>query len=229
MCERDVAARGGCLRSVVRLLKKWMWLLPGYVLVFRLRWRRRNRHNFLTAVKPFPLKAVRAGRGSYGALSVWAWGSPGESLEIGNYVSIAEGSRFLLGGNHFTSHVSQYPFKWRILGQPVSVDGWTRGGIVVGDDVWIGQCAIILSGVTLGQGCVVGAGAVVAKDVPPYAIVAGNPARIIKYRFEGDALEKMKRFRFDNVDEDFIRRHMDLLYASPDTAEFPADCLAEAD
>jgi carbonic anhydrase/acetyltransferase-like protein (isoleucine patch superfamily) len=72
----------------------------------------------------------------------------------------------------------------------------TKGSIVVGNDVWVGTRAIILSGVTIGDGAIVAAGSVVTKDVPPYAIVAGNPARLIRYRFSDETIAAMCRIRW---------------------------------
>jgi len=108
----------------------------------------------------------------------------GSTLKIGCYTSIAGGVQILLGGLHRLDWVTTYPF-------PAFVDdlahikdyGGTRGDVVIGSDCWICTDALILSGVTIGHGAVVAAGAVVTRDVPPYAVVGGNPARFIKWRF----------------------------------------------
>ena len=82
----------------------------------------------------------------------------------------------------------------------------SKGDIIIKDDVWIGTNAIILSGVTIGQGAIIAAGAVVTKDVPPYAIAGGNPAQIIKYRFEPEIIEKLKKFDYSKLTEEKIQK-----------------------
>ncbi|MCB1387666.1 MAG: CatB-related O-acetyltransferase, partial [Rhodobacteraceae bacterium] len=113
----------------------------------------------------------------------------GDRLVIGRYVAIAAGATFLMNGaNHAMGGFSTYPFP--IFGGDFAAnapaglfDGLSRGDTVIGNDVWIGHRATILPGVTVGDGAVVGAAAVVASDVPPYAVVAGNPARVVRMRF----------------------------------------------
>ena len=135
--------------------------------------------------EPFDLRILgRIGRHSYGELRVMYYGGAGERLDIGEFVSIGPEVLFHLGGEHPTNRLSTFPFAIFVAGQPYRPEeNLTKGPIIVHDDVWIGARAMILAGVELGQGAIVGAGAVVAKSVPPYAIVVGNPARIIRYRF----------------------------------------------
>lgn len=123
------------------------------------------------------------GAGTYGDLSVRSW-NEGATLRIGSYTSIASGVKVFLGGEHRIDWVTTYPFNvlWE-KSQHFKGHPKTKGDVVIGSDVWIGTEALILSGVKIGDGAVVGARAVVTRDVPPYAIVAGNPARIVKYRF----------------------------------------------
>lgn len=104
--------------------------------------------------------------------------------------------------------LSTYPFRAKCIGDLQAV---AKGPIVIGDDVWIGYGATILSGVTLGKGCVVGARALVCKDVPPYAVVAGIPARIIKYRFSEETISVLEGLKLDDIDEEFIRDNITLL------------------
>ena len=131
------------------------------------------------------------GRGSYGDLSVLDFGE-GAMVRIGAYCSFARGVQVFLGGEHRTDWVSTYPFSAldkrfaHIAGHPK-----TRGDVVIGNDVWVGREAMIMSGVTIGDGAVVGARAVVAKDVPPYGIVAGNPATLVRMRFTPDIVERL--------------------------------------
>ena len=123
------------------------------------------------------------GRGSYGgSLQVHTYGSS-SVLKIGHYCSIAADVEILLGGEHKFEFVSSYPFN--VFNTKYSDLETTRskGDVIIGSDVWIGRGAMILSGVNVGHGAVIAANAVIAKDVPPYAIVAGNPAKVLKYRF----------------------------------------------
>jgi virginiamycin A acetyltransferase len=122
-----------------------------------------------------------------------------ERLIIGKYCALATGVRFIMaGGNHPTAGVSTFPFaifggEWTertvdlIYGLP------SRGDTVVGNDVWFGYRAMVMPGVRIGDGAIVGAGAVVAKDVLPYSIVAGNPARVVRTRFEGSDVDRLLR------------------------------------
>lgn len=124
------------------------------------------------------------GCGTYGDLSVLSWGE-GATLIVGSYTSIASGVKVFLGGEHRMDWVTTFPFNvlWESArdheGHPK-----TKGNVLIGNDVWIGTEALITSGVTIGDGAVIGARAVVTHDVPPYAVVAGNPARILKFRFD---------------------------------------------
>jgi acetyltransferase-like isoleucine patch superfamily enzyme len=111
----------------------------------------------------------------------------GARLTIGPYCSIADKVEILLGGNHRTDWVTTYPFAamrglWPGIEAPEDYHA-SRGDVVIGADVWLGSGCMILSGVRIGPGAVVAARAVVTKDVPPYAIVGGNPARVIRHRF----------------------------------------------
>lgn len=155
------------------------------------------------------------GAWSYGQPIVHSWGE-GARLIIGRYCSIAGDVHVLLGGNHRTDWVTTYPFseQWhqhagKITGHPSS-----NGNVVIGNDVWIGERAMILSGVTIGDGAVVGASALVTKDVPPYAIVGGNPARIIRYRFDPATIKKLLAIRWWFWPEDKIIRALPLMLSS---------------
>ena len=121
----------------------------------------------------------------------------GARLVIGRFCAIAEGARFIMNGaNHAMSGFSTYPFNifghgWEEGFDPRSWERELRGDTVIGNDVWIGMEAIILPGVTVGDGAIIGARAVVAADVPAYAIVAGNPAHVIKRRFDDRTIERL--------------------------------------
>lgn len=173
-------------------------------------WRDKNKHNFTTlAPMVFPEdyninEVISVGKGTYGNIDVrWFWGKD-EHLSIGNYCSIAEGVLFLTGGNHHLDRLSSYPFShYYNTGEKSTAP--TKGPIVVQDDVWIGQNALVLSGVTIGQGAVIGAGSVVAKDVPPYAIYVGN--KVVKYRFDENTISKLLIFDYSSLSEKELKEY----------------------
>jgi acetyltransferase-like isoleucine patch superfamily enzyme len=148
---------------------------------FRRRWHRLNPHNETIPVNIFRLEKVSVGKKTYGLINTMDSSPSDTKLIIGSYCSIAPGVHFLLGGEHQIDGISTFPFKVKCFGH--EREAHSKGDIVIGDDVWICTNAIICSGVKIGQGAVVATGAVVTKDVEPYAIVGGNPAKVIKYRF----------------------------------------------
>lgn len=118
-------------------------------------------------------------------------------------------------GNHRYDTITTYPFKdisfsWPEAANAVD-DHSTKGDIIIGNDVWIGARANIMSGVTIGSGAIVATAAVVTKNVPPYAIVGGNPARVIKYRFSEEVIEQRLEIAWWVWPEDVIRTRMKLL------------------
>lgn len=132
---------------------------------------------------------------SYGLenIRVRHWGEDAD-VQIGSFCSIADNVEIFLGGNHRTDWVTTYPFghvntetfRFHGLGHPS-----TKGNVVIGNDVWIGSNATLFSGITIGDGAVIAAKAVVTKDVPPYSIVAGNPAKVVKWRFTVDQINRL--------------------------------------
>lgn len=144
-------------------------------------------------------------------------------LKIGDYCSIAFEVMFI-GSNHRIDFVSTYPFKTinAFLGEgEIDIDDHaTKGNIVVGNDVWIGYSAKILSGVTIGDGAVIAAGSVVTKDVEPYSIVAGNPGRHKKYRIEdADDRRKMQAIAWWDWSEEKVSENIDKI-VNPDIKAF---------
>jgi chloramphenicol O-acetyltransferase type B len=142
----------------------------------------------------------RIGRGSYGDLKVLDFGE-GSTLSIGSYCSFAVGAQVFLGGEHRVDWVSTYPFS-AIRREFSDIKGHprTRGNVVIGNDVWFGREAMVMSGVTIGDGAVIGARALVTKDVPAYAIVAGSPATLVRFRFPPEIVERLLAIAWWNWD-----------------------------
>lgn len=165
----------------------------------------------------FDFEHVLIGKGTYGELNVIDFGGNAK-LIINNYVSIAQHVSFILNAEHYTDHISTYPFKVKIL-RTQNTESFSKGNIIVDDDVWIGYGATIMSGVHIGQGAVVAAGAIVTKDIPPYAIVGGVPAKIINYRFEDAIIKELLKVDFKMIDEHLISTYQDDLYEKLTTIE----------
>lgn len=177
-------------------------------------WKRKNRHNSVRPVKEVPLEMVEIGRGSYGRLDVMYHDkdSPLERVKIGHFVSISPEVKILVSGGHHLGTFSTFPFRVGLLKNQES-ESLTKGPVVIGDDVWIGFRAIILSGVTIGRGAVVAAGSVVTKDVPAYTIVGGNPARVIRPRFTDPRIPALlDTVDFNLVTESWVKENLEALY-----------------
>lgn len=164
----------------------------------RVEWRKANAHNRTIASTFFHKEKVKVGKYTYGDLHIISYGEDNSGLEIGNYVSIADRVKFLLGGNHYYKRFTNFPFKAIFIDYKI-IETWTKGKTIIEDDVWIGTEAFIMPGVRVGKGAIVGARAVVSKDVPPYAVVAGNPARVVKYRFSEELINKIKDIDFSTL------------------------------
>ena len=183
-------------------------------LKYNKKFKEKNKKTKIEISYKIPLEIVEAGKYSYGSPKILYFGIENEKLEIGNYVSIADNVTFILSGNHYTDTFTTYPFKVNFFNQKSEALG--KGKIKVYDDVWIGYGAIILSGVTIGQGAIVAAGSVVTKDVEPYSIVAGNPAKFIKYRYSTEMIKEMKKIDFSKIEPKELEKIQDLLYKKLD-------------
>jgi len=173
-------------------------------------WRDANSHNDTVAKNKFSVSEVKVGKYTYGAIDLLKHSNTSEILYIGSYCSIAPNVQFILGSEHIYTSISTFPFKARMGIQ--QSEAISKGDIKIYDDVWIGYGAIILSGVTINQGAIIAAGSVVTRDIPHYAIVGGNPAKIIKYRFEDDIIEKLIKIDFSKFKKDFIMNNVKDLY-----------------
>ncbi len=133
----------------------------------------------------------------------------GKFCSIARYVSIQE-------ANHKIDRVSSYHFSSNIFGEKNANDLTSKGAITIGNDVWVGAHAIILSGVAIGNGAVIGAGSVVTSDVPSYAIVGGNPAKVIRYRFSDEMIKRIQELCWWDWDLDKIKSNKILFESSID-------------
>jgi len=182
---------------------------------FTKKWRIINGHNstFLSLIPNSDefFNRVKVGKKTYGP--IWAVYSenPEESLSIGHFCSIASGTKFILGSEHPYSYLSTFPFKVKCA--KYEYEATTKGPIVVGDDVWIGEDSLILSGVNIGQGAVIAARSVVVKNVQPYTIVGGNPAKELKKRFSNEIINVLVNFNFNQLYESLIKENIDSLYS----------------
>lgn len=137
-----------------------------------------------------------------------------DKLIIGKFCSIACGAKFIFNSaNHTLSSFSTYPFpiffeEWGLNIKDVAAAWDNKGDIVIGNDVWIGYEAVIMAGVTVGDGAIIGTRAVVTKDVPPYTIVGGVPAKPIRKRFENEALDELLKIRWWDWPEEKIARNI---------------------
>jgi virginiamycin A acetyltransferase len=142
----------------------------------------------------------------------------GDRLIIGKFCQIAAGVEFVMNGaNHQMNAVTTFPFYtlegWQ-MDPPAQSDLPLKGDTVIGNDVWIGQNAVILPGVHIGDGAIIGANAVVGSDVAPYTVVIGNPARVLRRRFDNELTELLLRFRWWDKSVEEINRLIPLLTCS---------------
>ncbi len=167
----------------------------------------------------FPIENVSVGKCSYGMLNIQSFfPNVDERLEIGNYVSIAPGALFMLGVNHQTQTLTTFPLHTRLIG-PTPLDANSKGPLIIEDEVWIGTNAILFSGVTVGKGSIVAANAVVTSNVPPYSIVGGNPAKIIRYRFSEKIISILLPIKLVDIETKWLRMNIDEIYKKIETVE----------
>lgn len=177
---------------------------------FKRKWRRINKHNDTLPKNIFPISCVKVGAYSYGDLNVVTF-SESSKLTIGNFVSIAGNVTFLLDVEHYLNHISTFPYLVKVV-HSFKSESFSKGNIMIEDDVWIGYGATIMSGVHIGRGAVIAAGALVTKDVAPYAIVGGVPAKLIKYRFNSEIIKELVKVDYSKLSKEIINNHIEDLY-----------------
>lgn len=163
---------------------------------------------------------IEVGRFTYGfdRLEILEWGE-GAKLKIGSFCSIAGGIKIILGGNHRLDWITTFPFGhiyheelgcYENNGHPT-----TNGDIVIGNDVWIGEGATIMSGVSIGDGAVIASNATVVRNINPYEVHGGNPAKFIKKRFADDVIEILLELKWWNLSIEEIKKIIPILCAHP--------------
>lgn len=173
------------------------------------KWRKKNKHNYTKMHSKIDVNMVNVGNYTYGPLNILS-DSNNSKLKIGHCCSIGPETLFVLNSEHATDRMSSYPFQTMCL-DATKNEALSKGNIIIDDDVWIGTRAIIMSGVHICQGAVIAAGAVVTKDVPPYTIVGGMPAKPIKQRFSEDIINFLLKVDFSKIDDTFIKENIDLM------------------
>jgi acetyltransferase-like isoleucine patch superfamily enzyme len=154
------------------------------------------------------------GQYTYGTCNVLNWGEP-YTLKVGKFCSIAANVVVYTGGNHRTDWVTTYPFGHVNNHIFNTFDGKgcpkSNGDVIIGNDVWIGSNSVIMSGITVGDGSVIANNSHVVKNVEPYSIVGGNPAKLIKYRFSDEQIKKLLEIKWWDWSTEKINQFCPLL------------------
>jgi acetyltransferase-like isoleucine patch superfamily enzyme len=212
MKEIEQEQLSGCRVLMYHLVPPYAFRLAAFVLR-KIRWSNLAKPGYFTN-RVLTGERYEIGDYTYGVPAVFPYFSH-TRLKIGKYCSIAGQVSILLGGNHRVHWVTTYPFTYFLDEWPeangMPIHATSEGDVVIGNDVWIGQAAFILSGVTIGDGAVIGARAVVTRDVEPYSIVAGNPARLIRKRFDDKTIERLLDIRWWDWPVEKIKKNLHLI------------------
>lgn len=183
-------------------MKKLLRAIKKKIIYYK--FRKNNKNNDITFRYFNTLDNVQVGKYSYGILDIHDF-KDGSKLKIGNFCSFGRNTFICLGGEHEYRTLSTYPFESKISNKIIT--SFSKGDIVINDDVWIGVNVTILSGVTIGQGAIIAAGSVVTSNVEPYSIYGGVPAKLIKNRFDDEIIEKLKKVDYNKLDADIIIKY----------------------
>lgn len=176
-------------------------------------WRKLNKRNKTIFTKKKYFNNVIVGDYSYGKIEA-IFTSNDFNLKIGKCCSIGPNVLFIVSSEHNYKCISTYPLDFILSNE---IKSSSKGDIIIGDGVWIGANVTILSGVMIGEGAVIGAGAVVTKNVPPYTIVCGNPASVMKRRFSNDVIDKILKYDlYSKVNECFLQKNKNFLESNVD-------------
>lgn len=135
--------------------------------------------------------------------------SPVDKIKIGKYCSFASGVTIYTSTDHNMNNISVYPFF--LINKKQKYQIYSKGGVIIENDVWIGDGVVILDGVTVENGAIIGSRSVVTKDVKSYEVVAGNPAKHIKFRFEREIIDKLLQLSWWNWTNEKVKQNMDIL------------------
>jgi len=153
------------------------------------------------------------GRHTYGRPEVLEWGE-NTKLVVGNFCSIGGNVSILLGGNHYKEWVTTYPFAHQdrnVFDRIHYKCHYSNGDVIIGNDVWIASNVTIMSGVKIGDGAIIANNSHVVKDVEPYSIVGGNPAKFIQYRFTSEQISKLLEIKWWNLSDEIINEFTPLM------------------
>lgn len=163
-----------------------------------------------------PKGVVKIGEYTKGSPRIFSWRTD-DVLIVGKFCMFGCDSIVVLGGEHDLSRVSCYGFKSAFSGlKGDNLDGTSKGPVIIGNDVWVGGRTTILSGVTIGDGAIIAAGSVVTRDVFPYAIVAGVPAKVLRYRFSPTQIRKLLQIAWWNWSKEKLIANMQYFYEDVD-------------